>query len=327
MKATREASTEKAYLKRAEQLWARFGRSGQEVSLIGFIGWLEKECSGLKPASIRQYKASVSFWLEASGHTEMAEAVKGFSQDGNVRMLPVRTSASKLKRFSESDRKAVDQQLRAQRRSHALFAADWLHVAYLAGLRPAEVPKTILNLRGNEATLTVTNAKATNGRAHGEVRTITLQGLTAEDRSVLIRFFGVVRVKLQQGADWAKLQDASRKVLSRAVRRAGIRTSKGKVPSLYSARHQFAADLKKDDHPPEAIAALMGHAVSTTATEHYGRRRHGQGRGPVVAKPEEVQRVLIRGLGETGPVIGVAAPAEVAPSQVPDDGPALNSGS
>ncbi|MGD9889291.1 MAG: integrase family protein [Halothiobacillaceae bacterium] len=48
--------------------------------------------------------------------------------------------------------------------------------------------------------------------------------------------------------------------------------------SLYSARHQFAADAKSADLMPEMIAALMGYAVTETHQTHYGKRRFGHGR-------------------------------------------------
>jgi len=61
--------------------------------------------------------------------------------------------------------------------------------------------------------------------------------------------------------------------------------------SLYSARHQFAANAKFNGLPLEHIAALMGHASIETATAHYGRRSAGTGGMKVKAHSDDIERV------------------------------------
>ena len=61
-------------------------------------------------------------------------------------------------------------------------------------------------------------------------------------------------------------------------------------PTLYSLRHQFAANAKSS-YTQSEVAALMGHGVDVTATIHYGRRASGQGALKVAPLPAQVATV------------------------------------
>lgn len=65
-------------------------------------------------------------------------------------------------------------------------------------------------------------------------------------------------------------------------------------PSLYTGRHQFAADAKSAGLAPEVIAALMGYAVTETHQAHYGKRRSGRGHVAVAAEAADIARVVER---------------------------------
>ncbi|MCF7971359.1 MAG: hypothetical protein K9L22_09380 [Methylococcaceae bacterium] len=63
---------------------------------------------------------------------------------------------------------------------------------------------------------------------------------------------------------------------------------------LYSARHQFVANAKQGGLSLEVIAALMGHASTETATQHYGRRVSGKPNGiSVRASDEDIEQVRV----------------------------------
>jgi len=61
--------------------------------------------------------------------------------------------------------------------------------------------------------------------------------------------------------------------------------------TLYSMRHQFSANAKASGFTREEIAALMGHAVDTTATQHYGKKTAGYEMITVRPDPAEVARI------------------------------------
>lgn len=54
-----------------------------------------------------------------------------------------------------------------------------------------------------------------------------------------------------------------------------IRSRNGYRCTLYSGRHQFAANAKKSGLTKIEVAALMGHASVDTAGENYGKSNHG----------------------------------------------------
>ncbi|MHB1644833.1 MAG: hypothetical protein ACYCS8_19630, partial [Acidithiobacillus sp.] len=61
--------------------------------------------------------------------------------------------------------------------------------------------------------------------------------------------------------------------------------------TLYTARHQFAANLRAHRINMGAIAAMMGHSSDRTQQTHYGRGAHGKtGQG---ITPPEVSAILI----------------------------------
>jgi integrase len=65
-------------------------------------------------------------------------------------------------------------------------------------------------------------------------------------------------------------------------------------PTLYSLRHQIAADAKQSGGSKAEVAALMGHASDETAGRHYGRRVSGQRRLKVQPSAADVATVRPR---------------------------------
>ncbi len=159
-----------------------------------------------------------------------------------------------------------------------------------AGLRPSEWFSARLAVHpGREkATLTVRNAKSTNGRGTGEHREIIIESGDAIE---------AIQANLDAIADWmgepgnspgsppespahqAELAALARtygREIAQAMRDAQVRLwgkSRGITP--YSFRHQFSANAKADGRSKREIADLMGHGSSETAGIHYGRKRHG----------------------------------------------------
>ncbi len=68
-------------------------------------------------------------------------------------------------------------------------------------------------------------------------------------------------------------------------------------PSLYTARHMFAAAVKGSYSTVE-VAAMMGHASSATATQHYARPPKGEKKMPNVELPmphlRDISRVNVK---------------------------------
>ena len=130
--------------------------------------------------------------------------------------------------------------------------------------------------------LVVQNAKATNGRAHSEERTLMISDVRE------LHNIGALCLQLTS-TDFEK----KRRHVARAIRRHAKRLwpSAEKLPSLYSARHGFSAEAKAV-YSKEEVAALMGHASTNTAGRHYARRRIASGFFKVLPCIADVDAVI-----------------------------------
>lgn len=228
----------------------------------------------LRPATVRQYRAAYVHVWERLGRDDLIDAVSVLSGSKDAAM-PMRTSSTKAKAFKLEEMGRLIEALKA--RGHVL-AAVWLRSTYIAGLRPSEWP----GARLNGIRLVVQNGKNSNGRSHGDTRTLHLLcGL------VDIENMGWLIAALQLGYETRYAQ--VRQAVYRESRRLWPRRSK--LPTLYTARHMFAA-VAKTTMTREEVGAVMGHADARTAGAHYARRSSAGGRRPAVrADRADVVRV------------------------------------
>ena len=298
----RSSSTQQAYQLRTRNLVRRCRRElkihpHEALDYRRFVGWLITHKTQWSRPTWRQYKAAVAYTLEIE--TELRH--DPVAQEALETLLPVdvegcpastqRTSGSKLKRFPVREYRQILKALDTPPSSP--WANDlqrWLQAGLLTGLRPQEWAQSKWTHRDGEAALLVTNAKATNQRAHGPTRTILLGGLTDDERAL-------IRAHLDRASIFVKANrfrqfyQGCAAVLARTVRRLWPKRQ-GHV-TLYSARHQFSADAKASGLLPEELAALMGHAVDTTATKHYGKKTAGLEMVRVRPDPREVAKVRL----------------------------------
>lgn len=203
--------------------------------------------------------------------------------------LEKRTSAKKRKSVPASVWRVIASDLRGRRSAWASIAAEWVELGMWTGLRPGEWIDVRCHLSGGDLTLCVKNLKATNGRAHGERRTVTLRAIPLDVAWRIAAFAGGAGAA---GADgWGRVHDCARSELVRASKRhKGL--LRGQTIPLYSARHQFAADAKSQGMSRRDVGAVMGHASDMTAGSHYGKARSGGRRGGgIKADPSEAMRV------------------------------------
>ncbi|MBD3612504.1 MAG: hypothetical protein HUJ13_08885, partial [Hydrogenovibrio crunogenus] len=66
---------------------------------------------------------------------------------------------------------------------------------------------------------------------------------------------------------------------------------KGQRITLYSGRHQFAANAKLAGLKPIEIAALMGHGAQDTNEKFYGRKVNGSGGFGVCASSDDMEAI------------------------------------
>ena len=257
-----------------------------------FVGWLVTRKPEWSRDTWRQYKASVVFFLEEEAERddvalEALDFLLPVDVSGCVRTTR-KTSGKKLKKVPLKDFRAVVAYLRDRSSPWRDDVDRWISASLLTGLRPAEWARATMGVSGGEPALIVVNAKATNGRAHGITRTVLLGGLTTEERAVIAKH-------VERANEWEQAQQYERfyhgcaATLSRAVR--NLWPTRQQRITLYSMRHQFAANAKASGYTREEIAALMGHAVDTTATAHYGKKTAGCDMVRVRPDPAEVAKI------------------------------------
>lgn len=295
--------TPRAYRRRdAELRWAAaatFGHDG--LSDADYVNWLieTKRCE-ITDSSWRQYRCAAAYVLEHAGGAErllLAERLRSARPvDAAVRrsLLP-RTSARKAKRLPLGDIERLIVVTIASGSPLRDVLIAYLQAATLTGLRPCEWPSVEVLQDGDQTIVTVENAKANDVRAHSLRRTLIYRGLAQRLSHALNTWIAAVR---KSGADYPSLQKRLGDALHAQSRRAFTRRKKR--PSLYTPRHEFAANAKaryasgSDRADGLAIvAALLGHSTDATASHHYARPLLSKGRTYPIpsAAPDEVRLV------------------------------------
>lgn len=296
---TRNADTLKAYPKRVRTLIQRCRRElglhpHDRLDPRRYVGWLIDDRLTKSRPTWRMYKAASVHFLEQEierdrdPHAEEAlELLQSVTSDGCLKSTN-RTSGAKLKKFPVRDYRRLMDYLEDHPSPWSAELMRWLSVGMLLGLRPIEWGQAEVIHVDGEPALRVQNAKQTNNRAHGVSRTLLMGGLTDEERHLVTEHVNQATAFAQAGG-YAKFYQGCAATLARVVRQIWPR--RPKRLTLYSLRHQFAADAKASGLATEEIAALMGHAADDTATIHYGRKSAGLEMIRVRPDPAEVARV------------------------------------
>ena len=229
----------------------------------------------------RIYRAALSWFLAESGFPEAADLIlhvaQGARRQGNPRL-----AQKKQKSLPASDLLALDRDIAARRTRYADVARLWLWAGVLTGLRPGEWRETALSADG--LTLIVRNAKHSNGRANGSHRHLHLDAMSPDERAAIARM-----VDLSAATDnFTRLYHRVRKIVRESAKRCW--PQRLRRPSLYSARHQWAANAKRV-YSKRVVAALAGHASEATAGIHYARRQKGEPANLPQAEPQDLERV------------------------------------
>lgn len=285
----RTQETERMYEKKAAGLMRRCrAEHGSDVSSEDFAAWLESMSAEWRPATVSLYRAAVAFVMEKAGHREIAQRVRDIRPTGHADGLPCRTSSGKARGMRRDTLGKVLAVLRKNNRASSDFVARWLVVGIKLGLRPGEYATAqIIEVDEKNCVITCHNAKSTNGRGNGKSRTLMID--RGEPLLPLIKsVIDEIQTRIAAGEDYAQIYENVARTLRRAVDRAKL---KGKHPTLYSLRHQFATDLRRDHRDNDEIAALMGHLSDQTNLRYYGQR--GSGGGAVVHAVES-ERATVR---------------------------------
>lgn len=308
---TRSPETEKQYTKKAISLIKRFNKENNPNRNPNdelFLNWLESIKKVYKPAAWRFYRASLAFYAEKKGKLELSAKIKKIEQislsineePNDEKFHKSKTSSDKSKNISQKEQEQLQEYLisKLQKSFWAPRTLIYFRAGLITGLRPIEWEHAELinyfdiEKRKSVPTLKVKNAKNTNQRAHGEFRHLFLDLLSEKDLQIIKT--QVINIKHLRGPNGKKTFEQYRKAISQCIynARKDLWPKRKKNISIYTTRHQFAANLKAAGYSREEVAALMGHATDLTATKHYGKKRSGRKAGGLArANPEEVKRI------------------------------------
>lgn len=327
---TRSLETEKVYELRVRRFteWVKRRRIAMEwQSLAVAYEALTRE---LAPASRRQYRAALRFWIER--HIGLIEAELWTARAALIdkawraRKKKAGGTASGgrgglLKLMPEAERRLIAAALYGRGTIYGLLAGDLILATPIVGLRPMEWATA--TLEGDR--LTVVNAKYKEGvRGNGPRRTLIVDfaAMKVDEAQAIVRLVGSM-----SGRSWSSLRPNLQPVLKTVIASlvsGGHIAKRWKRLRFYDARHQFSAELKASlDAGKGEVAAGMGHASAMTAVQHYGRRRNAQRPSAVRPTAESVAAVkekTIQRLNRRLAEPRRAAPERTAPAERHDSG-------
>lgn len=264
-----------------------------------FIEWLEDRLAPkIKKNSMRVYRSELASLFAL--RPDFAARIRAASSENCYRPGPGRspdnlTSSQRLRGLSDEDFEAIHDLCADRLRLYDVMITLFLECGRMVGLRPCEWPgvKLIQHPGARQGyALVVKNAKNSMGRAHGDTRTLLITNL--EDLE-LAQLQEMVDRTGPRAEFWERLMKGCQDRLYELTRK--LWPKRNKQVTLYSARHQFAADLKI--HRPRfslaEIAAMMGHASIATANKDYAKWHGGRrGKPPFRVMPwhEDVERVI-----------------------------------
>ena len=298
---------------RGKHLWKRAseasGVSVKELMPMDYLIWLESLLTTLKPSSRRQYIAAVREWLKymtisniAHGGTqkELDDAIRKsqlmqsshYSPEIKPKSWGTNTSSLKAKKIDIVELCHIAKKSLSMRGKWIKVAMRWMLANMLVGLRPCEWRHAYIDDSTGKYILVVHNAKISIDRSNGVLRHLEISGLRSIELKWIKLHLSSIKKYTVGDATWNSLYEGVRQTIRRLMRK--LMVTQKKYPSLYSTRHQFAANAKSAGYSKVEVAALMGHAVDSTAGEHYGKRKHGSGGCGVKPDRSEVETVRIK---------------------------------
>lgn len=303
------------YVRHITPAAAALGNSGFDapdvINPVQFAHFVLSLKPTLKPSSWRAYRQSAKAIIDTLPHDDVDRALalfdtdfneadtpekKSKSNDKSGRGLKRKTSALKEKKFPHPEfERALAYLTKFSKSKYSLVLADWLVAGITTGLRPIEWQATDIEVVEDEGApngrwvwLYVLNAKATNGRSNGLVRTIDISEF--DDQTV-----GAIRRMSTRGLAWLNelTYDHHQSQCSQLLYQISekIFTAPGlgrkKTYCLYSLRHQFIANMKAIKRSEE-VSALVGHIVTETAHSHYAKSRTAWDEQDLIGVPDPV---------------------------------------
>jgi integrase len=309
----RSQSTVEDYTDLVRRLGKRFAsEAGAITGTDLWIVWLERlRVQPWSEVTARRYRSALlwflesldafpnsPFWMEPE-HRERIEGALRLPWAGEALTIQQRPKSpgKRMRSFGNTRWDRVRERLLSMEEWETVL---WMEAVMRVGVRPVEWVRGVI---WDGGTLTVPCAKGAFDESGRRIR-----GL---DRERVLDLREWPEPERHLIATWAKLREtpeersALLRKMAKRLRHAWDREFGSLRPriTLYTARHQFAANLRANRVGNAEIAAMMGHSSDQTQRTHYGRGAHGKtGQG---ITPPEVPATLtakVRQHGEHRPL-------------------------
>ena len=292
-------STRLAYAMRYRSLHKRYSqRLGYLVDADELVTLMLADRPTLAMRTWRYYKASVLHVLSESPDRN-ADAIELLASSTS-KGLPVRSSRGSGRKAKGIPTKVADElvfnlQLRRRtkrrERKYSTDAVNVLIATVATGLRPSEWTGADLAMVDGVLHLVVANGKHNIQRGNGASRSLILSACTEEQIEVIHNT--IMQFKSNAHQVVAYIKSLNREIKTSLSDLAEDRRIEHRYRhiSLYSARHQFAADAKSANLQYREVAALLGHRSQKTAAWHYAKKSVGSGAVSVSPTSESVAAV------------------------------------
>lgn len=256
------AETQRSYLSLARNFYAT-RLSGRELTELNIIGALLRAAPDYRPDYFRRLRNALAFDQRQRGQPWIAQEINRTRNPMTVLRLPCKGKQARVRKLSNEGFAAWVAALSAR---NLLVEAGALMLIYLTGARPCELQGITFN--GQQ--VHIPGAKSSHKGLRGADRTLDV------DKDVW--------PILQNAFSAFNSQPRSLDAVRMAVRDVALETFSGKkVPSMYTLRHQFGANLKASGMSGLEMAYVMGHQA-TDSISRYGNKRQGRAEG-VKVKP------------------------------------------
>ena len=303
------------------------------VDLNDFLVWQDAQKTTLSPTTRRLYRAAIMYYVSKNYAINLHEKWPDFmqvnlSKKAIQQHYGKRTAAQKNKKIDWQSWTLLEAYLKKSNSSYASLTQDILSGSIALGLRPIEwsqcalvTHNPLIYSHAPMFSVLVMNAKSTQGRAFGPYRMLHFGSALSGELDIeaielaqtvvrITRYFesfrqelGITHLEqLQHHEHKPRYRDAVDALIRRMTQflNQAFRTDptlktlpKNKRITLYSARHQFAANQKKAGQGDVELAAMMGHGSRHTSEQHYGRKRSGvRGAAKVQADASCVEAVM-----------------------------------
>jgi|AutmiccommuBRH23_1029490.scaffolds.fasta_scaffold23399_3 hypothetical protein len=253
-KIVMNTDTQSAYVGLASNFYAT-RMQGVELNELNIIGALLRAAPDYRPDYYRRLRNALAFDQKRRGNFWAAQEINRTLNPVTVLGLPRKQKQQRPQKLSTADFEAW---LRYLAERDMPVEAGALMVISLTGARPCELNGISIDGRR----IHVSGAKLSHNGLRGASRT-----LEADD--------GVCNI-LRDALAAFKCQPRSMDSIRVALHQVATELfGRRKVPSMYTLRHQFGANLKASGMSAVEMAYVMGHQA-TDSISRYGDRRTGR---------------------------------------------------